>query len=219
MKILFSVFSFLIVQGIAAQNFSPDFRNKKESLLKVGEKDIRADVVTFALTGVEENIHQDPLPKLALTSFDQTFVQFEGNVPYMQFANVHLKVKITTEIFDSTKNKVTRSLGKVVKINNRPYFGNYGFTPATYIKEVLVMINNDTIVIPPGVYSDIFNLKLSYIDKQGTERSKNGVFLSADRRKIYVYLFCKDNSGGYEVTWVIQDKKYLRRILDYGILN
>ena len=25
-----------------------------------------------------------------------------------------------------------------------------------------------------------------------------------------------DGKNGYEVTWVLQDKKYLRRVIDYG---
>jgi hypothetical protein len=220
MKIIISALLVLLTQPLFSQSFFPDFRNKKESLLKVREKDIRADVVTFSLTGIEENIHQDPLPKLPLTGFDETYVQYEGsNIHYMQFVSNTIKVRVTTDDFDSTKSKITRSMGRVVKINNRPYYGNYGFTPTSYIKEVLVMVNKDTIAIPAAAYADLFNLKLSYTDKKGTERSKNGVFLSADKRKIYIYLFCKDNSGSYEVTWVIQDKQYLRRVLDYGILN
>jgi hypothetical protein len=216
-----TLFSFLLLVSLPlfAQQFFPDFRNKRESLLKVGEKDVRADVVTFALTGVEENIHQDALPKLPMTGIEPTSLHFEGNAPYMNFQSVHIDVKITTAPFDSTKNKLNRSMGRLVKINNRPFYGNYGFTPATYINAITVIINKDTIDIPAGAYSDIFNPKFSYMDKQGVERSKCGVFLSADRRKIYIYLFTKDNSGGYEVTWVIQDKKYLRRIVDYDILN
>lgn len=212
----------LIITSVTGftQDYFPDFRNKRESLLKVGEKDIRADVVTFSLTGVEENIHQDPLAKLNITGFDVTFMQFEGKgLRYMIFDNSTIKVKISTELFDSTKNKITKSSGHVVRINNRPYYGNYGKMPATYIKEVLVIINKDTVAVPAAAYSDLFNMRFTYNDKKGVERSKNGVFLSADKRKIYIYLLCKDNTGSYEVTWVIQDKKYLRRVLDYNILN
>lgn len=215
--LLLSVTSFI---NAVAQDFFPDFRNKKESLLKVGEKDIKADVITFSIKGIEENIHQEKLPKLPLTGYDQVSAQYEGsNIPYMQFTSNTIKVKVTTELFDSTKNKINKSGGHVVKINNRPFYGNYGVMPKTYIKEVLVLINKDTIAIPATAYNDLFNMRFAYTDKQGVERSQSGVFLSADRRKIYVYLFCKDDNGSYEVTWVIQDKKYFRRVLDYNVLN
>lgn len=202
-----------------SQDYFPDFRNKKEALLKVGQKDIRADIVTFALQGVEENIHQDPLPKLPVTGFDKNYMQFEGNAPYLQFQNNTIKVRITTDVFDSSKHKLTRISGHLVKIDNKPYYGNYGEKPFSRIKEIIVLINKDTVTIPPSAYFDLYNLHFSYADKAGVERSKNGVYLSADRRKIYIYLLNKDNSGSYEVTWVIQDKVYLRRVLDYNILQ
>ncbi|MBI2730274.1 MAG: hypothetical protein HYX40_05925 [Sphingobacteriales bacterium] len=220
MRIILLFFLLFIELNTFSQDYFPDFRNKKEALLKVSQKDIRADIVTFALQGVEENIHQDPLPKLPLTGFDKTFMQFEGSdIRYLQFQNSTIKVKITTDAFDSTKNKISRITGHVVKINNRPFYGNYGNKPTTAIKEVLVIINKDTVAIPPVAYNDLFNIQFSYTDKAGIERSKNGVYLSDDKRKIYIYLLNKDSSGGYEVTWVIQDKQYLRRVLDYNILQ
>lgn len=220
MRIILSTLLLILSIQLSAQDYFPDYRNKREGLLKVGQKDIRADIVTFALQGVEENIHQEPLPKLPLKSFDKNYMEFDStNVHYMLFANAHITVRITTDVFDSTKNKITRAGTHVVKINNRPFYGNYGNKPTTYIKEILLMINRDTVLIPPAAYSDLFNVNLSYTDKAGVERSKNGVYLSDDKRKIYIYLLNKDNTGGYEVTWVIQDKQYLRRVLDYNILN
>ncbi|MBI1781912.1 MAG: hypothetical protein HYR66_11165 [Sphingobacteriales bacterium] len=220
MKFFVGIFSLLISFNLAAQDYFPDFRRKNESLLKVGEKDVRADIVTFSLKGVEENIHQEKLPKLPVTAYDQLSIQYEGtNIPYMLVTSNTIKVKVTTDFFDSTKRKIMKSSGHVVKINNRPFYGSYGVMPVTYVKEVLVMINKDTIAIPPSAYNDLFNMKFAYTDKQGVERTQSGVFLSADRRKIYIYIFCKDDKGSYEVTWVIQDKQYLRRVLDYDVLQ
>ncbi len=80
------------------------------------------------------------------------------------------------------------------------------------------MIGKDTIDIPAAAYSDLYNLNLTYLDKSGTQRSANGIYRSKDGYRIYLYLFCKDNTGSYEVTWVLQDKKYLRRVVDYGFM-
>jgi hypothetical protein len=50
-------------------------------------------------------------------------------------------------------------------------------------------------------------------------KSYNKVFVSPDKKKVYIYMLNRDNLGSYEVTWVIQDKKYLRRVVDFGFLK
>jgi hypothetical protein len=42
------------------------------------------------------------------------------------------------------------------------------------------------------------------------------IFISPDKKRIYIYSTHSDGAGAYEVTWIIQDKKYLRRVVDYG---
>ena len=110
-------------------------------------------------------------------------------------------------------------MNKIVKIDNKPFYGNYGDMPANHIQSLIVLVDKDTVAIPPAAYTDLCNVNFTYRDKSGTERSNNGIYLSKDKRKIYVYLLNKDGQGGYEVTWVIQDKKFLRRVLDYGMIK
>ncbi len=78
-------------------------------------------------------------------------------------------------------------------------------------------MRKDTVVIPPAAYADLYNLNFEYSDK-GTTRTTNAIYRSANPHRIYLYLFCKDNTGSYEVTWIIYDKKYVRRVLDYGFM-
>ena len=80
-----------------------------------------------------------------------------------------------------------------------------------------MIIDNDTVLIPPIAYSDLFNLNFTYSDK-GVERTTDAIYISKDRHNVYLYLFSRDNTGSYEVTWIIQDKKYLRRVLDYDLM-
>ena len=105
----------------------------------------------------------------------------------------------------------------LIKIDRKTYYGGFGSVPKTYISRVVVTIGNDTVAIPPATYADLYNLNLTYNDK-GVPRTANGIYFSKDGHKIYLYLLCKDGTGSYEVTWVMQDKKYLRRVLDYAIL-
>ncbi len=45
-----------------------DTRNQRESFAKVAQKDIRADVATFAMGGVDESVGKEPLQKISFTS-------------------------------------------------------------------------------------------------------------------------------------------------------
>ena len=93
---------------------------------------------------------------------------------------------------------------------------DYGYIPHAEIKSITLLIENDTVVIPPAAYADLYNLNLSYKDGSGQERTSHAVYYSADGSRIYLYLLNRDQSGSYEVTWVIENKKYLRRVIDYG---
>jgi len=44
------------MRAVAQDIDFPDFRNKKDNFAKVSDKDIRADVASFALAGVDESI-------------------------------------------------------------------------------------------------------------------------------------------------------------------
>jgi hypothetical protein len=106
----------------------------------------------------------------------------------------------------------------LVKIDNKGYFGDYGKVPKTAIAEVTVVVNRDTIAIPAAAYADLYNPIFTY-KEGGVEKSHNSVLVSADGRKIYIYMLKRESGGSYEVTWVIQDKKYLRKVVDFGFLK
>ncbi len=207
----FFVIIIVLISGFcnAQKNYDfTDTRKKNESFAKVQQKDIRADVATFTLAGVNESIGKESLKKIPFTSFSPDSMQFIGD-------NIKATVKIAR--FDPAKHKLDYDEKYLIKIDKKPYYGGYGSLPKTYLGSVSVIIENDTVVIPPSVYADLYNFKLTYTDK-GTKRTANGIYRSKDGHKIYLYLLCKDNTGSYEVTWVIQDKKYLRRVLDYGFM-
>ena len=88
--------------------------------------------------------------------------------------------------------------------------------PITAIESVKVLWGKDTIEIPRIAYFDLYNLNFTYKDKAGTERTSNGVYFSPDGKRMYIYMLSKNEEGSYEVTWVIEDKKYFRRVLDWG---
>lgn len=208
--ILCAVLACYSITGTAQELDFRDYRTKKESFTKIPEKDVRADIASFAIGGIDESIGKLPLQKIGVSKYENNFMSFEAE---------NVKVLITTSRFDPSKHKITKDEEHIVKIDNKPYYGSYGQMPNNHIAAVTILVDKDTVAIPPTAYTDLCNVSFTYRDNSGTERSNNGVYLSKDNRKIYVYLLNKDGKGGYEVTWVIQDKKYLRRVLDYGIVK
>ena len=187
-----------------------DYRTKKESFTKIPEKDVRADIASFAVGGIDESIGKLPLTKIGVNKYEKDFMSFQDD---------NIKVVITTGRFEPSQHKLVKDEEHIVKIDSRPFYGNYGELPHNHIQSVVVVMGKDTIPIPLTAYADLCNVSFTYRDKSGTERSNNGVYLSKDNRKVYVYLMNKAADGGYEATWVIQDKKFLRRVLDYGMIK
>jgi hypothetical protein len=191
-----------------AQDDYTDSRKKTESFARLQPKEVRADVATFALAGISESVGSLPLDKISYKSYGEDSMTFEGD---------GIKATIHLATFDPLKHKLTYDEKYLVRIDKRPYYGDYGKVPKTYISNISLIIGKDSVFIPPAAYSDLFNMNLTYLDK-GVRRTTNAIYKSKDKRTIYLYFFSKDNTGSYEVTYIIQDRKYVRRVLDYGFM-
>lgn len=186
-----------------------DFRNKKDNFAKVAQKDIRADLATFLMAGIDESINKQPLRSVPVKAYGSN---------YMTWADEQIQVTIKTGVFDPSKHKLMMEEKHVVKIDNKPYYGNYGEMPRTTIESITVLVGKDTVAIPPSAYFDLYEPSFSYQDKDGTAKTRNGVFLSNDGNTIYIYLLNTAYKGN-EYTWVIQNKQYLRRVVDFDVLK
>ena len=201
--------------SIAQERDYPDYRSKKEMFVRVQEKDIRADMASFAIGGMDESFGKGTLTSLPITKYNQDQITFASN----NVGGKSIEVNIKAGVFDPGKNKLKYYEKHVVKINDKPYFGNYGEMPTTTIKEITVIIDKDTIVVPPSAFADIYDPVFTYTDKSGQTKSYNNVFISPDGHRIYVYLLNRGGDGNYEATWVIRDKQYARRVVDFGFLK
>ncbi len=197
------------VSAMAQDLDFPDFRNKRDNFSKVSEKDIRADVASFALAGVDESIGKAPLPSLPVLDVGPNFIKY---------GNDNITVFIKSGIFLPSKHKLMMQEGHLLRIDGKPYYGGViGMPPHTTIESITVVVGKDTVAIPPTAYFDLYDPKFSFREN-GETRSRNGVFLSGDKNTFYIYLLNIDNKG-VEYTFVIRDKQYLRRIVDWGFLN
>ena len=192
----------------AQSDLPDDARRKTESFDRFHTKDIRSELAAFTLSGIAESVGAPTLEKITYTSLTKDSIVFEGD-------GIRAVVKIGA--FDPTKHKLNYDDKFLVRVDRRPYYGNYGKLPKTDITSVTLNIRGFSVEIPPAAYTDLFNLNFTYLDK-GVQRTTDAVYVSKVDQRVYLYLFSKDNSGSYEVTWIIQDRKYLRRILDYGFM-
>jgi len=200
----------ILVLSASAQDDLPDYRNKKDNFSKVREKDIRSDLASFAIAGIEERIGKKPLKSIPARNYSGSFLLFEeGNI----------KVNITAGIFDPSKHRLDSVEKYLVKIDKKPYFGNYGSVPRYTISTVTLFIDKDTVVVPQTALFDLYSPTFAYRDGGGIPKTFNAVYLSEDKRTIYVYMLNKEDRGSYEVTWIFRDKKYLKRVVDSNILK
>ena len=190
----------------------PDSRKKTENFVKVRDKDMRGQISTFAIAGIDERLGKDPLKTvIPPVGYGNDYINFEGN---------GIKVTIRSDRFIPEKHKLTYYDEKyLVKIDNKPYYGSYSQVPATYISSITVLVGKDTVAIPPTAFFDLYSPSFAYRDGSGTIRTHNRVYLSPDGRNIYIYMLNDETKGKYEVTWIIQDKKYLQRVIDTGLLK
>ena len=184
----------------------PDTRNKRESFARLPKDDIRTDVATFAMAGIDESMGRADLKKITYSSFTTNSMTFDGE---------GVKCIVTTGLFDFNKHKLDYDEKYITKIDKKPYYGGYPNMPKTTISNITMIIGKDTVAIPAAAYADLFNLNLFYKDKTGKQRSTDMIYFSKFDNRVYLYLFSKDETGSYEVTFVIHARKYEKRILDY----
>ena len=184
-----------------------DTRRKTETFAKIPQE-LKAELSTFTFSGIDVGIKKEPLKKISFTAIGPDFMTFEAP---------DIKATITTAPFVAGKRRLDYDEGYLIRIDKKTYYGGYSTVPKTSIKSITILIGKDTVTIPPAAYADLHNLNFDYSDK-GTQRTTNGIYRSANPFRYYLYLFCKDKTGSYEVTWIIQNKKYLRRVLDYGFM-
>jgi len=205
--ILVCILCFEVISLQAQDPAFTDYRRKTESFLKIYDKDIRSDLASFTIGGIVESLDKQPLQQVPMIKLDKSS---------LSYANNHMMVIIVSSAFDTAHHKFTYEGKYLVKIDGKPYYGNYTKIPRTRFVSVKAIIDKDTIDIPPSALFDLYNPGFTFRDASGTIRTNDGVFLSADNRRIYIYMLNRDDTGSYEVTWIIQDKKYLRRVIDFG---
>lgn len=205
---IYSLFFLLFAASAFAQDDDiPSYRSKTLNLSKIMEKDLRADLATFTLAGIDESTGKEALSYAPVVSYASDSVLLQKD---------NIKVVIKAGAFDKSKHKILLYDEKyVTKIDNKPYYGTIGKMPATTIKYIMITVGRDTINIPATAYNDLYDPKFCHPGAVAKTKCNLGVYFSKDNHRMYVYMLNGDGKDGYEVTWIIQDKQYIRRVVDW----
>jgi hypothetical protein len=207
------IFCLFVMVNIAFLSFAqdediPTYHNKRESFSQMTEQNIKADLAMFTLAGVDESVgRQTTLASIPVTDYSNDFVQFSKD---------NLQVKIISGKFDQSKHKIQYYDKYVARIDNKAFYGIDGVMPKKTIESIVTITSRDTINIPLVAFSDIYEPRFCGPDNAGEIKCNCRAYISNDKRRIYIYMLNSSGKGGYEVTWVLQDKQYLRRVIDYG---
>ena len=211
-KIYFFFLLLISVNSFSQNDDIPNYRSTRENFKKMLDKDIRADLASYSLAGIDESLTKEQLQNISSSNSGDDFIEFKQDSFY---------VKIVTGSFEKEKHKLLYYNEKyLIKIDNKPFWGTNYSLPKKKIFSVTITIGKDTIKIPATAYFDLYEPVLSYYDKtSGAAKTHSAIYLSKDGRKIYIYMINGEGAGSYEVTWIIQDKTYLRRVVDWGFQN
>ena len=202
----------MLCLSASAQNDDiPDYRGKKDFYKKITDKDLRSDLAAFTLSSLDEALAKEPLEALPLVEYKNNFIRF---------ANSNTEVTIFAGVFDKTKQKLLFYDDKyLIKIDNKAFFSaKLGTMPQKTIASVTIVTGSDTVHLPAAAFSDLYDpIFCKGNNNSNTSQCNTAVYLSADKKRLYIYMRnSTDGSSGYEVTWIIQDKQYARRVVDFG---
>jgi hypothetical protein len=206
MRILLPLLLSVTVLSANAQTIQdfPDFRPKKDNLSRCNDPVVKNDLVFFTLAGLNQRVGQPQATSLPVTAYGTDYIQFQAG---------DVQVVIRGTAFEQGKRKLGYIDKHLVRIDNKPYFGNYGLLPTEAIQSVTLINGKDTVKVPPAAYADLY--EPLFMGNGNT--THDGVYLSPDKHTIYIYMLNKEVNGFYEVTWVIRDKQFIRRVVDTDI--
>ena len=115
MRALFFLFLLCFTASCFAQDDDmPDYRSKKDNYTKVTQKDIKADLATFTMSGIDESIGKIPLRRIPVTNYGRDFMTFDSG---------GVQVTIRSAAFSAAKHRLDSVDKYLVKIDRKAYYG------------------------------------------------------------------------------------------------
>ena len=158
-SLLIYFFALTSLSAFAQDDVIPDLRGDKESLDKLKDKTLKAELTTFTDAGSNIKSKTAKVTGIPLTKYSDTYSIFEKD---------SAKFKIITGIFNRSLHKYTVINGDTIKIDNKPFYGTDGELPTKQINSILVILSSDTVKIPKIAFIDLYQPSLSWKEDNKT---------------------------------------------------
>jgi len=203
----------LILFFLTAFNTIFSQTNQTKKFSTINNSEIKKEVSCFTISGAIfnkiENISNDLLIEILLSKCNDTIFIFE------KVNNIYFDKLIDIFVSDLNENDSCLFTNKInKKLDTSTVF------PKKKIKAIYVLHGKIKINIPEDSYNDIFeptpcvfSLEKKYFSKKKYQ-SNCKVFQTNDSKRMYIYMINGSEKNKYEVTWIIENNKYLMRIID-----
>ncbi len=187
-----TVFNILLycMQLCWGQNDSTDglWGNNPESWVHLQDSVIKKEIAQFSLTGAslrgQGEASGATLKQVQLKRCNDTFAYFEKGSLYAS--------EVLIDIFLT------------------------GAAANQQIEKISLLFYKTPLELPDSAFKGIYAPKVCtrFTGKNKPVAASCRAFRSADKRRVYIYMLNGEGERRYEVTWVVQDRKYLTRIID-----
>lgn len=185
-----------------------------EGLKSLKNDEIRKEMSFFTITGSKINNVDSiniKLIEIPLSKCNDTIAIFEkGN-----FISIDKLVDIFISDFTASKHQLIFENNKLISIDGKKYWGAGITAPKKEIRAIRILHGKINIRIPQESYTDLFDpIICSCLSNKNKCKSSFKVFQTLDYKRLYIYMFNNTTNSKYEVSWVIENNKYLMRVID-----
>jgi len=201
--------SFLLLCVISPNSYSQnEIRQNKESFFFLKDTVIKREISTFnsVKDTLLKKIEDVYLFEVPVYYCSENLLSYNNKSTY-----IHIYVSAIDKMKDNLVLKKTEGNCRFVK--------GVDSIPSKKVDYVDIIIHSHyRIKIPDSAFLGIYEPLNANCLKKKREKlflSNSKVFLSQDRRRIYVYMLNGKGNSKYEVIWIINNGKYYGRIVDF----
>lgn len=185
-------------------------KKNAENFIKLPEGIIKSEIASFYKTAYTYT-KTDSFSTIKLNEI--SFYNCSDST--ILFIKKGILVDIHSSVFDTTGHSFLYSNSSrpvLIQIDSKPFWGTHGKVPNRKIASIIFQHEKYQLTLPDSAVTGLYEPNFCTQSKRDVLCK---VFRSLDNRRIYIYMLNSDGAGAYEVTWVIQDSKYLTRVIDY----
>ncbi len=189
----------------------PDSKGLYESFFSLKDSTMRAEIGSFSfigsIVGLSNNVSLREFGVQSQTNYSITLILDD------------LKIHIVRGPFNQALHRLSYygPFGYVYKIDGRFFWGFDGRVPNQKLYAVYVYFGQERLELPQSAFRDIYEPNFCTPRRLfRSEQCHTRAFLSEDGNRIYIYMLNSKIPSLYEVSWIINDKRYIGRVVDYA---